>query len=57
MSVRKIALYIQAPNSLREIYIASNNFSEGDLAVILDSLPTEAAKDHFRKNKFMEIRL
>jgi Ran GTPase-activating protein (RanGAP) involved in mRNA processing and transport len=26
MSVRKICLYMQASNSLREIYIGSNNF-------------------------------
>ena len=27
MSVRKICLYLQGTNSLREIYIGSNNFS------------------------------
>jgi hypothetical protein len=57
MSVRKICLYMQGPNSLREIYIGSNNFSEADLLIIADSLPHEKSKDHFKKSKFMEIKL
>jgi len=40
MSLRKICLYLQGPNSLREIFIGSNNVSEGDLSVFLDSLPS-----------------
>ena len=40
MSVRKLCLYLQGSNSLREILIGSNNFSEADLSVILDSLPS-----------------
>ena len=57
MSVRKICLYLQGPNSLREILIGSNNFNEGDLSVLLDSLPSEKSKESFRKSKFMEIKL
>lgn len=57
MSVRKIALYLQAPNSLKEIYIANNNFLETDFAVIEDSLPSEGAKEYFRKNKYMSIKI
>ena len=48
---------MQGPNSLQEIYLGSNNFSEADLLIIADSLPHEKAKDNFRKSKFMEIRL
>lgn len=44
MTVRKLCLYLQGPNSLREIFIGSNNFTEGDLGVIMDSLPSEKSK-------------
>jgi hypothetical protein len=37
-SVRKISLYVQVPNSLREIHIGSNNFSEEELNIIHDAL-------------------
>lgn len=57
MTVRKICLYLQSPNSLREIYLGSNNFSESDLAVLIDALPTDKSRDTFKKSKFMEIRL
>ena len=57
MTVRKICLYLQGPNSLKEIYVGSNNFSEADLAVIADALPSDKSRDTFKKSKFMEIRL
>lgn len=57
MTVRKLCLYLQGPNSLREIFIGSNNFTEGDLSVIMDSLPSEKSKESFRKSKLMEIKL
>jgi Ran GTPase-activating protein (RanGAP) involved in mRNA processing and transport len=57
MTVRKLCLYLQGPNSLREIYMGSNNFSESDLAVIADTLPTDKSREVFKKSKFMEIRL
>jgi hypothetical protein len=52
MSVRKLCLYLQGANSLREIYIGSNNFSEADLQVICDSL-SEKVRDGFRDSKYM----
>lgn len=39
MSVRKISLYLQVPNSLKEIYIGSNNFSEDEFNIIADAIP------------------
>ena len=56
MSVRKLCLYLQGSNSLREIYIGSNNFNEADLLVICDSLPAKA-REGFRESKYMEIKL
>lgn len=57
MTVRKICLYLQGPNSLREIYIGSNNFNESDLSVVADALPTDKCKESFAKSKYMEIKL
>lgn len=57
MTVRKLCLYLQGANSLREIYIGSNNFSEGDLGVIADSLPTPAVREAFRTSKCADIKM
>ena len=57
MTVRKLCLYLQGNNSLREIYVGSNNFTEEELAVITDSLPSEKSREAFAVSKYMEIKL
>lgn len=44
MTVRKICLYLQVPNSLKEIYLGSNNFSENECEIIMDSISTQKAR-------------
>lgn len=57
MSVRKISLYLQVPNSLKEIYIGSNNFSEEELNIIYDAIPEENSKQYFKKSRYTIIKL
>lgn len=57
MSVRKISLYLQVPNSLKEIYIGSNNFSEEELNIIYDAIPEESSKQYFKKSRYTIIKL
>ena len=57
MTVRKLCLYLQVPNSLREINLGSNNFTEAEYQIIVDGLSEEKSKEHFKKSRFSEIRL
>ena len=57
MSTRKICLYLQVPNSLKEIFLGSNNFTEDELAMICDALPDEINRNYFKKSKHTVIKL
>ena len=57
MTARKLSLYLQVPNSLKEIYLNSNNFSEEELSIISDAIPEELSKIHFKKTNYAVIKL
>lgn len=57
MSTRKLCLYLQVPNSLKEIFLGSNNFEKDELIMIYDALPDEVHRDYFKKSKYTVIKL
>ena len=57
MSARKISLYLQVPNSLKQIHVGSNNFTEEELNIITDAIPEEISKQYFKKSNFSIIKL